>query len=77
MKIPSLAARAVTAAIPFLSQLQERACLSCSSPCSSDACQVDTPGGLVVFTTFWDYNPATGPSNKFTIHGEWLTPSSA
>lgn len=35
------------------------------------SCQTNTPGGLLLLTQFWDYNPATGPSNSWTIHGLW------
>ncbi|UZJ55417.1 hypothetical protein CBS101457_004737 [Exobasidium rhododendri] len=50
----------------------ERAsCLSCTSPCSTDSCATNTPGGLLLLTSFWDYSPATGPSDSWTIHGLW------
>ena len=38
---------------------------------ASQSCQTNTPGGLFLQTQFWDYNPATGPSNSWTIHGLW------
>lgn len=48
------------------------ACVSCSSCASgSDSCAVNTPGGLLELTTFWDTDPATGPADVFTIHGLW------
>ncbi len=30
-----------------------------------------TPGGLLLLTQFWDYSPAIGPSDSWTIHGLW------
>lgn len=45
-------------------------CLSCSS-CATDPCQTNTPGGLLLLTSFWDYSPATGPDDSWTIHGLW------
>lgn len=27
--------------------------------------------GLLLQTQFWDYNPATGPDDSWTIHGLW------
>ena len=29
------------------------------------------PGGIILFTQFWDYNPASGPADSFTIHSIW------
>lgn len=37
----------------------------------SDTCCFNTPGGLLLQTQFWDYNPATGPSDSWTVHGLW------
>ncbi|KAB8299782.1 hypothetical protein EYC80_000034 [Monilinia laxa] len=51
--------------------------LTCSSPAlscsgsSTNTCCFNTPGGQLVQTQFWDANPATGPSNSWTIHGLW------
>ncbi|RDL39626.1 uncharacterized protein BP5553_03966 [Venustampulla echinocandica] len=52
--------------------------LSCSSSTSSNTCCLNTPGGQLVQTQFWDSNPSTGmslilscPSDSWTIHGLW------
>ncbi|CDR47602.1 CYFA0S34e00518g1_1 [Cyberlindnera fabianii] len=47
--------------------------LSCSNTTSMDSlsCCFESPGGLVLQTQFWDYKPATGPEDAFTIHGLW------
>jgi len=37
----------------------------------ADTCCFNTPGGLLLQTQFWDYNPATGPSDSWTVHGLW------
>lgn len=29
------------------------------------------PQGQLLLTTFWDYDPAVGPSDEWTIHGLW------
>ncbi|KAF5375787.1 hypothetical protein D9757_008989 [Collybiopsis confluens] len=34
----------------------------------SDLCCFESPGGLLLQTQFWDFNPSTGPSNSWTIH---------
>ncbi|KAG8956544.1 ribonuclease T2-like [Tulasnella sp. 424] len=36
-----------------------------------DSCCVETPGGQLVQTQFWDFNPSTGPSDSWTVHGLW------
>ncbi|EST05581.1 Ribonuclease T2-like protein [Kalmanozyma brasiliensis GHG001] len=48
-------------------------CLSCatSPSCPLDPCLTNTPGGLLLLTQFWDYSPAIGPSDSWTIHGLW------
>ncbi|BCR86122.1 T2 family ribonuclease [Aspergillus chevalieri] len=38
---------------------------------SSDACCFNAPGGTLLQTQFWDYDPATGPADSWTIHGLW------
>ncbi|KAJ2977394.1 hypothetical protein NQ176_g4396 [Zarea fungicola] len=45
--------------------------LSChnNGPVSDTCCFI--PAGHLVQTQFWDSNPATGPSNSWTIHGLW------
>ncbi len=46
--------------------------LSCSTGATDvDSCCVETPGGVLLQTQFWDYDPATGPKNEWTIHGLW------
>lgn len=44
--------------------------LSCSVS-STNTCCINSPGGLLQQVQFWDTNPATGPSNSWTIHGLW------
>lgn len=50
--------------------------------CSSDSplsCQTDneasccfnSPGGSLLQTQFWDYDPSDGPTDSWTIHGLW------
>ncbi|KAJ9479179.1 Ribonuclease T2-like [Pseudozyma hubeiensis] len=58
---------------PFHLNTSLDTCLSCStSPtCPLDPCQTNTPGGLLLLTQFWDYSPAIGPSDAWTIHGLW------
>ena len=36
-----------------------------------DTCCFNAPGGQLLQTQFWDYNPPTGPSDSWTIHGLW------
>ncbi|KAH8668113.1 ribonuclease-like protein T2 [Tricladium varicosporioides] len=45
--------------------------ISCPATTVSDTCCVNSPGGQLVQTQFWDTNPTTGPSNSWTIHGLW------
>ncbi|GME74786.1 unnamed protein product [Ambrosiozyma monospora] len=45
--------------------------LSCSTSSSSDSCCFESPGGVLLQTQFWDYDPATGPEDAFTLHGLW------
>ncbi|SNX84322.1 related to ribonuclease M [Melanopsichium pennsylvanicum] len=49
------------------------ACLSCATAptCPRDPCSTNTPGGLLLLTQFWDYSPPIGPSDSWTIHGQW------
>ena len=52
---------------------------TCSNPqisCQNTTAVVDTccfnaPGGQLLQTQFWDYNPPTGPVDSWTIHGLW------
>lgn len=37
----------------------------------ADACCFENPGGLLLQTQFWDYFPAIGDDNLFTVHGLW------
>ncbi|KAJ0425851.1 ribonuclease T2-like protein [Aspergillus carlsbadensis] len=45
--------------------------LSCSTSTEEASCCFNTPGGSLLLTQFWDYDPATGPSDSWTIHGLW------
>ncbi|KAK0233598.1 ribonuclease T2 [Armillaria fumosa] len=46
--------------------------LSCSTSASGqNLCCFESPGGLLVQPQFWDFNPSTGPSDSWTIHGLW------
>ncbi|KAF3908996.1 hypothetical protein ABW20_dc0110217 [Dactylellina cionopaga] len=36
-----------------------------------DDCCIETRGGQLLQTQFWDYKPAKGPSASWTIHGLW------
>ncbi|KAK1751245.1 hypothetical protein QBC47DRAFT_351239 [Echria macrotheca] len=45
--------------------------VSCHNTTSYDTCCLNYPGGHMLQTQFWDTNPATGPSNSWTIHGLW------
>lgn len=43
---------------------------SCSTSNAASCC-FEAPGGIMLQTQFWDYSPATGPSDLFTLHGLW------
>ena len=45
--------------------------LSCSTSSEEASCCYNTPGGAFLLTQFWDYDPSTGPSDSWTIHGLW------
>lgn len=46
--------------------------LSChNSTSAGNTCCFEYPGGQVLQTQFWDYNPSTGPSDSWTVHGLW------
>jgi ribonuclease T2 len=46
--------------------------LSCHNTTAvSNTCCFNAPGGQLLQTQFWDTDPATGPSNSWTIHGLW------
>ncbi|KAI5956268.1 RNY1 [Candida jiufengensis] len=59
-----------SAATVFDSSCGSDAAISCSSS-SAASCCFESPGGVLLQTQFWDYNPATGPSDLFTLHGLW------
>lgn len=48
-----------------------QSCVAGSSPVGVDSCCTNTPGGQFLQTQFWDYAPATGPNNSWTVHGLW------
>ncbi|CCH43845.1 Ribonuclease [Wickerhamomyces ciferrii] len=46
--------------------------LSCTDDSAkSNSCCYEYPGGIILQTQFWDYSPATGPDDVFTLHGLW------
>ena len=46
--------------------------ISCQNTTAvADTCCFNAPGGLFPLTQFWDYSPAVGPSDSWTIHGLW------
>lgn len=46
--------------------------VSCSNPGADvDTCCFESPGGVLLQTQFWDYNPATGADDEWTLHGLW------
>ena len=47
--------------------------LSChNTTVVNNLCCFNAPGGSLLQTQFWDTNPASGPSNSWTIHGLWV-----
>ncbi|KAG5365097.1 Ribonuclease T2-like protein [Yarrowia sp. C11] len=62
---------------PPLSSADHKSCpadtpVSCSSGAgSADLCCTESPGGVLVLTQFWDWTPAIGPDDLFTLHGLW------
>ncbi|KAF9887559.1 ribonuclease T2-like [Aspergillus nanangensis] len=45
---------------------------SCNNSTSvSDTCCFNSPGGALLLTQFWDTDPATGPTDSWTLHGLW------
>ncbi|KAJ5578741.1 Ribonuclease T2 [Penicillium hispanicum] len=44
---------------------------SCHSSSKEPTCCYNYPGGALLQTQFWDTDPATGPSDSWTIHGLW------
>lgn len=46
--------------------------LSCQNTTAvADLCCFNAPGGQLLQTQFWDTDPATGPTDSWTIHGLW------
>jgi hypothetical protein len=46
--------------------------LSCSSESlTANSCCVESPGGLLVQTQLYNWNPGLGPEDSWTIHGLW------
>lgn len=66
-------ARAASMQAPFSLHSALDTCLSCATlpTCPTDPCTTNTPGGLLLLTQFWDFHPAIGPSDSWTIHGLW------
>lgn len=47
--------------------------LSChNTTVVQDLCCFNAPGGSLLLTQFWDFDPATGPDDAWTIHGLWV-----
>lgn len=44
--------------------------LSCSGSAEASCCY-EAPGGILLATQFWDYYPAVGADDEFTLHGLW------
>ncbi|KAE8146884.1 ribonuclease T2-like protein [Aspergillus avenaceus] len=42
-----------------------------NSTAVEDTCCFNSPGGALLLTQFWDTDPATGPSDSWTLHGLW------
>ncbi|CAE6511625.1 unnamed protein product, partial [Rhizoctonia solani] len=48
------------------------AAISCrNTTVQEDLCCFNAPGGQFLLTQFWDFSPAVGPSDSWTIHGLW------
>jgi ribonuclease T2 len=46
--------------------------VSChNSTAAADSCCFIYPGGQLLQTQFWDYSPAIGPKDSWTLHGLW------
>lgn len=41
-----------------------------STPIDNECC-FESPGGIMLQTQFWDYYPAIGANDSFTLHGLW------
>ena len=74
---PAIVAAMLATGFAPLVTAQAKACptdgpLSCqNTTAQTDTCCFNAPGGSLLQTQFWDYNPATGPSDSWTIHGLW------
>ncbi|GAB1208615.1 hypothetical protein APSETT445_007366 [Aspergillus pseudonomiae] len=42
-----------------------------NSTAVADSCCLNSPGGALLQTQFWDTDPPAGPSDSWTIHGLW------
>ncbi|KDN48030.1 hypothetical protein RSAG8_03046, partial [Rhizoctonia solani AG-8 WAC10335] len=48
------------------------AAISCrNATVQEDLCCFNAPGGQFLLTQFWDFSPAAGPNDSWTIHGLW------
>ncbi|CAE6404328.1 unnamed protein product [Rhizoctonia solani] len=48
------------------------AAISCrNTTIQEDLCCFNAPGGQFLLTQFWDFSPAAGPKDSWTIHGLW------
>lgn len=47
--------------------------LSChNTTAQTDTCCFNAPGGSLLQTQFWDYNPSIGLNDSWGIHGLWV-----
>ncbi|ODV78705.1 ribonuclease T2 [Suhomyces tanzawaensis NRRL Y-17324] len=44
---------------------------SISNADAQNSCCYESPGGILLQTQFWDYSPAVGADDAFTLHGLW------
>ncbi|KAJ5625218.1 Ribonuclease T2 [Penicillium lagena] len=61
----------VGSAMAGLQSCLSNSTLSCHGSSKTPTCCYQSPGGALLQTQFWDTNPATGPSDSWTIHGLW------
>lgn len=71
MGILALTSSLVTTVSADLKSCLNNTTLSCHSSSKAPTCCYEYPGGALLQTQFWDTNPATGPSDSWTIHGLW------
>ncbi|KIO26102.1 hypothetical protein M407DRAFT_24547 [Tulasnella calospora MUT 4182] len=45
--------------------------VSCQNVSGLNSCCVETPQGLLLQTQFWNFKPAKGPVDSWTVHGLW------